>query len=336
MQRNIALEARPIDDLLDLTRISKGKLALRAQDCEAHSLVGLAVEIVRDEAQAKGIGLGVDLAAMRTHFVGDPARVQQVFWNLLKNAVKFTPAGGQVSIRSHDEGEHLVIEVSDTGMGLSSEFLERVFNPFEQAGLTNNTRFGGLGLGLAIAKAIVEMHGGTIRAESAGLGRGATFRVELAAVERPLGITEETTQGHTAPSASRADPSLVAGTRRLLLVEDHAATLHVLTKLLSRAGYEVTTASSVAAARALAEKDHFDLVVSDIGLPDGTGIGLMETLHSRHGLHGIALTGYGMEDDLRRTREVGFIEHLVKPVDFTQPRRAIKRAGLASVEAAHE
>ena len=326
MQRNIALEARLIDDLLDLTRIANGKLELRAQDCEAHSLVGLAVEIVRDDAQAKGLALEVDFAAMQTHFRGDPARVQQVFWNLLKNAVKFTPAGGRIVIRSRDEGEHLVIEVVDTGAGLAPEFLERIFNPFEQAGLVNNARFGGLGLGLAIAKAIVELHGGTIRAESAGLGQGATFRVELAAVVRPMGITGNDDQSDATvtpkPPAQSADAS---GTQRLLLVEDHEATLTVLTRLLTRAGYTVTTASSVADARSVAEHVHFDLVISDIGLPDGTGIELMEVLHRKHGLRGIALTGYGMEDDLRRSREVGFVEHLVKPVDFAQLRRAIVR-----------
>ncbi len=333
MQRNIGLEARLIDDLLDLTRISNGKLEMRAQDCEVHSLLSLALEIVRDEAQAKGIGLGVDLSAMKTHFTGDPARVQQVFWNLLKNAVKFTPPGGQVSIRSRDEGEHLVIEISDTGVGLAPEYLERVFNPFEQAGLTNNAKFGGLGLGLAIAKAIVEMHGGTIQAESAGPGRGATFRVELAAVERPLGITEAAGTG-VAPAGGEPAASLpAAGSRRLLLVEDHEATLHVLTRLLTRAGYQVTTAGSVAGAQELAEQARFDLVISDVGLPDGTGIELMERLHSRYGLRGIALTGYGMEDDLRRTREVGFVEHLVKPVDFTQLRRAIERAALQEAKA---
>ena len=324
MQRNIGLEARLIDDLLDLTRIAKGKLEMRAQDCEVHSLLGLALEIVRDEAQAKGVDLGVDLAAMRTHFTGDPARMQQVFWNLLKNAVKFTPPGGQVSIHSHDEGNRLVIEVSDTGRGLSPDHLERIFVPFEQAGLVNNAQFGGLGLGLTIAKAIVEMHGGTIQATSAGPGLGATFRVELAARERPLGIVHPAGPDAAPPPRDR-ETIPQAGPLRLLLVEDHEATREVLCRLLSRAGYQVTTASSVASARETAERADFDLVVSDVGLPDGTGIELMEVLHARYGLRGIALTGYGMEEDQRRTREVGFVEHLVKPVDFAQLRRAIDR-----------
>ena len=277
MQRNIALEARLIDDLLDLTRIANGKLELRAQDCEVHSLLSLALEIVRDEAQTKGVGLGVDLAAMRTHFLGDPARVQQVFWNLLKNAVKFTPPGGQVSIRSRDEGDHLVIEISDTGLGLAPENLERVFNPFEQAGLTNNANFGGLGLGLAIAKAIVEMHGGTIQARSDGPGRGATFRVVLRAAERPLGVARAVSPKIAPISQGQAALPGEPKTLRLLLVEDHDATLQVLTRLLTRAGHQVTTAGSVAAAREAAEQTRFDLVISDIGLPDGTGIELMET-----------------------------------------------------------
>ena len=283
---------------------------------------------MRDAAQAKGIKLGVNLGAKRTHFVGDPARVQQVFWNLLKNAVKFTPPGGQITIRSHDEGGQLVIEVNDTGLGLAPESLESIFRPFEQAGLVNNARFGGLGLGLAIAKTIVELHGGTIRAESAGLGQGATFRVELTGDERLSGIIDDGDPQNPAAIVPEV-PSGVStpASQHLLLVEDHEATLQVLTRLLRRVGYTVTTASSVAEAKRAAAASRFDVVISDVGLPDGTGLELMEALHTAYGLRGIALTGYGMEDDLRRSREVGFVEHLVKPVDFTQLHQAIERAG---------
>ena len=256
--------------------------------------------------------------------------MQQVFWNLLKNAIKFTPTGGRVSVRSHDEGEHLVIEISDTGVGLASEHLERVFLPFEQAGRVNDARFGGLGLGLAIAKAIVEAHAGTIQATSDGPGRGATFRVELVSMPRPPDTAQEV--GASAAPAAHQQPSAPAakGSQRLLLVEDHDATRQVLTRLLRRAGYQVTTASSVAAARESAEHGRFDLVISDIGLPDGTGVELMETFRAKYGLRGIALSGYGMEEDQRRTREVGFVEHLVKPVDFAQLRRAIERATVSA------
>ncbi len=187
MERNIALEARLIDDLLDLTRIAQGKLPLRPQPCDAHSLINLAVEIVRDEAQAKGIALQRDFAAGRAGLQADPARLQQVVWNLLRNAVKFTPRGGRVTIRTSNPAadgkggaERLRIEIDDSGIGIAAGELERIFHAFEQGTeLAGEHRFGGLGLGLSIARAIVDLHGGTIRAESAGRGEGATFVVEL-------------------------------------------------------------------------------------------------------------------------------------------------------------
>ena len=326
MERNIALEARLIDDLLDLTRITRGKLSLRLQPCDAHSLISLAVEIVRDEAQAKGIALERSFAAPHSGLVADPARFQQVIWNLLRNAVKFTPRGGHIAIRTANaprEGgaERLQIEIRDSGVGIEPEALDRIFQAFEQAGRANDHRFGGLGLGLAIARAIVDLHGGTIRAESAGAGRGATFTIELPdAMEVPHGIESSHHAGGSPGSAATAG----AGSLRLLLVEDHGATLEVLTRLLTREGHHVVAAATVGAALAAAEKEEFDAVVSDLGLPDGTGTELMVQLRERHGLRGIALSGYGMEEDLERTRKAGFIAHLIKPVDFNQLRRALE------------
>ena len=326
MERNIALEARLIDDLLDLTRITRGKLSLRLQPCDAHSLISLAVEIVRDEAQAKGIAIERSFAAPHSGLVADPARFQQVIWNLLRNAVKFTPRGGHIAIRTANaprEGgaERLQIEIRDSGVGIEPEALDRIFQAFEQAGRANDHRFGGLGLGLAIARAIVDLHGGTIRAESAGAGRGATFTIELPdAMEPPHGIESSHHAGAAPGSAATAG----TGSLRLLLVEDHGATLEVLTRLLSREGHHVVAAATVGAALAAAEKEEFDAVVSDLGLPDGTGTELMVQLRERHGLRGIALSGYGMEEDLERTREAGFIAHLIKPVDFNQLRRALE------------
>ncbi len=329
MERNIALEARLIDDLLDLTRIAKGKLPLRPQVCEAHSLIGLAVEIVRDEAQAKSIALELDLTARRTGLLADPARFQQVIWNLLRNAVKFTPRGGRIAIHTRDaaaddEPGRLCIEVTDSGIGIAPEALDKIFLPFEQAGLTGVHRFGGMGLGLAIARAIVDLHGGTIHAESAGKDRGASFVVELpGATEPPSGVTAASTQpllaGASPLPIQRGGPGL-----RLLLVEDHAPTLQVLARLLARAGHSVVTASSVADGLAAAAAGTFDLVISDLGLPDGTGTELMQKLRDTHGLRGIALSGYGMEEDLARSRDAGFAMHLIKPVDFNQLQRAVR------------
>ncbi|SKA81694.1 PAS domain S-box-containing protein [Prosthecobacter debontii] len=323
MRRNIMMEARLIDDLLDLTRIIHGKLALRLQKTDAHSLIALALEIVRDEAQAKGLVIEVKLLAQHAWLECDPSRLQQVFWNLLKNAVKFTPARGRISIVSRNEGERLLVEVTDDGIGIAPETLQKIFLPFEQAGLANDHRFGGLGLGLAISKAIVDMHGGGIFAESAGQDCGATFRVELPVVSFDGDFSRDSDPSQDTSKDNRSSDSLPL---RLLLVEDHEPTLTVLARLLRRAGHHVDTASLVADAERLAKGSVYDLVVSDIGLPDGTGIDLMRRLRDRHGLRGIALTGYGMEEDQRLAYEAGFVNHLTKPVDFAQLRRVLAEA----------
>ncbi len=327
IQRNVALEARLIDDLLDLTRISQGKLQLRPAVCDAHSLIGLAVEIVRDEAQEKPVALDLDLCALRTALRGDPTRLQQVFWNLLRNAIKFTPCGGRVSIRTRDEtNERLRIEVSDTGIGLSADALEAIFRPFEQAGRENDHRFGGLGLGLAIARAIVDLHGGTIHAESAGAGLGATFIIELPRVsEQSSGVSTPHVGQSDESDASSTSSQGISTVLHLLVIEDHEPTLTVLRRLLLRAGHYVTTAGSVASAMAAGETGQYDVVISDLGLPDGTGLEVFAKLRAiQPRLRGIALSGYGMEDDVRRSIDAGFSAHLVKPIDFNQLRRALR------------
>ncbi|MEO6568381.1 MAG: ATP-binding protein [Opitutaceae bacterium] len=333
IERNISLEARLIDDMLDLTKIAHGKLHLRTQPCDAHSLVSLAVDIVREEALAKHIVIERLFAAHRSGLVADPARFQQVIWNLLRNAVKFTPANGKISIRTNDErgpnGESwLRIEVTDSGIGIDPAGLQEIFLPFEQGGLTGDHRFGGVGLGLAIARAVVVMHGGKIAAESAGLNCGATFVVELpGAIEPVSGITEL-----SAPTSESGTPEKKkAAVLRLLVVEDHVTTLKALANLLERDGHRVTTAANVAEALAAAATNTFDLVISDLGLPDGTGTELMEQLRDRYHLRGIALSGYGMEEDLARSSAAGFVTHLVKPVSIAELRRAL--AALPALEA---
>ena len=326
MKRNIELEARLIDDLLDLTRIAKGKLELRVEECDAHSLVALAIEMVRSEALRKRQTVEVDLAAQRSQISGDPARLQQVFWNVLKNAVKFTAESGRLAVRTRDAEHQLIVEVSDTGIGIEPESIERIFLPFEQgAALSTEHRFGGLGLGLSISKAIVELHGGAIRAASVGQGAGATFRVELPASENtfPL-ITDGSRVIENGDRLSRVSEQRQATPLRLLLVEDNEPTLAVLERLLTRAGHSVTTAMTVAGALATAAGPvRFDAVISDVGLPDGTGFDLMEKLQITYGLRGIALSGYGMDEDLRRSREAGFAMHLTKPIDFAQLEQAL-------------
>lgn len=322
IERNIALEARLIDDLLDLTAISRGKLLLRSEPCDAHSLIGLAVEIVRSEARAKDISIERSLNADHCGLTADPARFQQVIWNLLRNAVKFTPRGGKIRIFTREETTSqgalwLRIEISDSGIGIDPSLLDQIFVPFDQGGLTGDHRFGGIGLGLTIARAIVDMHGGRISAQSAGENHGSTFVVELpGAIERPTGVGG-TASPWPGPNSSPRKPL------RLLLVEDHENTLQTLLRLLQGDGHSVTTATTLGEALAAAEAGEFDLVVSDLGLPDGTGIELMQKLREDHALRGIALSGYGMEEDIARSREAGFLAHLVKPVHFAELKRVI-------------
>ena len=325
MERNIELEARLIDDLLDISAIAVGKLRLQNKFCDTHSLIQLAMEMVRDTALTREIRIGCELNASCSGIMTDPARFQQIVWNLLRNAVKFTPRAGNITVRTGDftgpDGQAwLRIEVSDSGIGIEPGLLEKIFQPFEQGALAGEHRFGGLGLGLAIARAIVELHAGKISARSAGRGKGATFIVEFPGARPFAGISPRKTVASKTETSHSQKPS---APRNILLVEDHPSTLQVLTLLLGRSGYIVAPATTVTEALALAANQPFDLVVSDLGLPDGTGVQLMEKLRSRHGLRGIALTGYGMEEDIARAREAGFVAHLVKPVQISELRRVL-------------
>jgi signal transduction histidine kinase len=333
IKRNIDLEARLLDDLLDMTAISKGKLRLRSELCDVHLLIGLAIQIVRNAASKKGIKIECELTASHCGLWGDPPRFQQVLWNLLRNSVKFTPRGGRIITRTSNRvGEDglawLVVEVSDSGIGIVPAALERIFLPFAQEDTAASHPLGGIGLGLTIARAIVEMHGGRIYAQSDGANRGATFVVELPAVTAVsrddagvAAIFPSAVENGPAKPAENEMPGLV---RRILLVEDHPATLQTVSNTLRRWGCHVTTADNVADALKLALAHPFDLVISDLGLPDGTGIKLMEQLRAEHGLSGIALSGYGMEEDIVRSREAGFVAHLVKPIHPADLRNLIK------------
>ena len=317
IQRNVELEAKLIDDLLDLTRITRGKLALHCEVTDVHLLLDHVVKICADEAAGKRLHIDLTPEALE-HFVwADEARLQQVFWNLLKNAVKFTPPGGRIEIRTADEEPGTIrIDVIDRGMGIEPETLPRLFNAFEQGDSSITRTFGGLGLGLAICKALVDQHGGTLSGVSAGRGKGATFTVRLETVSTP-------------PERERAVATAATSTGRplrLLLVEDHEPTLQVMTALLEAEGHAVKTARDLASARRAAAENQLDLLVSDLGLPDGSGLDLMRELREGYGLRGIAVSGYGMEEDLRRSREAGFLEHLIKPLDPAKLKAAIARA----------
>ena len=315
IRRNVELEARLIDDLLDVARMSKGKIELRREVVDLHACLQSVLEICQTEIDSKNLELILHLQAVRHHVWGDPTRLRQVFWNLLKNAIKFTPARGRISILTRNEADRLQTEITDTGIGIGLDTIQRIFGAFEQGELTQTRRFGGLGLGLSIARAIVELHGGSLTVLSEGGGKGSEFTVELApvdsTVEKPL-------------PTQALRPEWVQALK-ILLVDDHLDTLRTLASLLRRWGFHVTTADSVHSALDRAAEGKFDLLISDLGLPDGNGIDIVRKVKMRYGLHGLALSGFGTDEDIRASRAAGFDEHLTKPVDFRTLRAAVQR-----------
>ncbi|GEP44677.1 hybrid sensor histidine kinase/response regulator [Brevifollis gellanilyticus] len=307
--RGIALQARLIDDMLDISRITTGKLRLDPHPMDAHDAMRLACDIILADANEHRLELSLHLDAEHHAIHADAVRVQQVFWNVLKNAVKFTPRGGSITVRTHNPvspAGMIEVEVTDTGIGIEPDMLGRVFDAFAQG--DHGFRFGGLGLGLAISQRLVELHHGNISVTSDGRDQGATFRIQL-----PLAVPTSDT-----PPAPRLESPMLKPSkpRRILLVEDHETTRATLARLLKRRGHQIVEAGTLAAAFEAAENHKFDLVISDLGLPDGDGHQLMSALSKSKGLIGIALSGYGMEDDLARSRASGFFTHLTKPVDF--------------------
>jgi signal transduction histidine kinase/CheY-like chemotaxis protein len=324
IRRNVELEARLIDDLLDVTRISKGKLQLSLETASVHEILQRSYEICREDIAAKDLKIEFRLRAERAHVEGDPARLQQVFWNLIKNSVKFTPEKGRIVIETlNPTPDTLEIRTTDTGIGIEADKMDRIFNAFEQGQSSITRRFGGLGLGLAISKAMVGAHGGTIKAESHGKNRGATFIVTLTTVAAPAmapGIAkpkEPKAADSTRPPVKRAGP-------RVLVVDDHIDTCTGMKMMLERRGYRVTVAHTADQAMEKVRHAEFDLVISDIGLPDRSGYELMQELSTTRSLRGIALSGFGMENDVTRARAAGFSEHLTKPINFDRLEEAIQ------------
>jgi PAS domain S-box-containing protein len=322
-RRNVELEARLIDDLLDLTRIERGKLHLRTEVLDLHEVIEDIASICSEDVAAKSHHLVLALSAECRLIEGDPARLRQILWNLVKNAVKFTPPGGIITIGTgnlpgDEKTPRVQVKVTDSGIGIPQDSLGRIFQAFEQGQADTVRHFGGLGLGLAITRALVELHNGTVVAESDGPGKGSTFTLELSTVSG------------TARQHSTSEPPPNAGSRalRILLVEDHADTLHVMRQLLTRMGHQVTTACSVAEARRRLAAEVPELLLSDLGLPDGSGRDVMRYACEVGVTRGIALSGYGMEEDLRRSLEAGFVDHLTKPVDVRTLRETLSRLAL--------
>lgn len=309
IRQNIQLEARLIDDLLDIARIRNGKLQLHQSDTDVHDLLKRAIKICEPDITTKHLNLHVKMNASHSSIHADPARIQQIFWNIIANAVKFTPEDGDIHISTaNDESGDLIhLEIKDSGVGLEGDQAEKIFNAFEQV---QSDRSRGLGLGLAICKALTALHGGDITAYSEGKGSGTRFQITLSVLK----------EAHLAKAVAVAEPRRQSSRPlKLLVVEDHKDTAETLCRLLIRHGYEVRSADCVKEAKRVAEEYMFDVVVSDIGLPDGTGVELFEYLKVQSGernIQGIALSGYGMEQDLDRSKSAGFIEHLTKPVNF--------------------
>ncbi len=320
IRRNVELEARLIDDLLDITRISKGKLQLSFEITSIHETLLRAYEICREDILQKKQDFEFRLQATREHVDGDPARLQQVFWNLIKNAVKFTPDGGRIVVEtSNPNEEQIEIRTIDSGIGIQPEKLGKIFNAFEQGQSSITRKFGGLGLGLAISKEMVRAHGGHIAVESKGPDRGSTFSITLNTVPTPA---KEKRTLRDAPAASAE--SAPSQQSHLLVVDDHHDTCLGMKMLLERRGYRITLAHSADQAVEKAGKEDFDLLISDIGLPDRSGYELMKELRAKHSLRGIALSGFGMENDISKARAAGFSEHLTKPINFDRLDEAIR------------
>ena len=305
IRRNVLLEARLIEDLLDLTAISAGKLSLRRAPVDMRKVIDVVVEMVQETVDEKQIHLSVDWHASRGNVDGDAARLQQVLWNLVRNAVKFTPAGGHIRIEVDDDGGQLRLRCIDDGIGIETSALSTIFSAFEQANEDIARQYGGLGLGLAIAQGLVQEHGGLLEVASDGLGRGATFTMRLNTID--------------APRSTEAAPSLAAPhdvarrPLRMLLVEDNEDAACAMSMALEYMGYAVTHAPTLRAAIAAGERDDFDVVVTDLGLPDGSGLDLGPVLSARAPL--IALSGFGSAEDVARSMAAGFAAHLVKPTD---------------------
>jgi signal transduction histidine kinase/CheY-like chemotaxis protein len=320
IRRNVELEARLIDDLLDVTRIAKGKLQLSFETVSVHETLQRAYEICRDEVDARRLHVEFRLRAENAYVDGDPARLQQVFWNLIKNAVKFTAEGGRIIVETLNSiPAEIEIRITDTGIGIESDKLERIFNAFEQGQISITRRFGGLGLGLAISKAMIDAHGGKIRAESEGKDKGATFILTLRTVLTPLTAAH----GVDGSPPRVKEPVGESKKRRVLVVDDHHDTCTGMKMMLERRGYDITLAHSADQAVEKARAQAFDLVISDIGLPDRSGYELMRELKEK-GIRGIALTGFGSEHDVNKARAAGFSEHLTKPINFERLEGAIR------------
>ncbi len=324
VERNARAQAQLIDDLLDVSRIITGKLRIDVRPVDPNSFIEAAVEAVRPAAEAKGVRLQKVLDTGSVTVSGDPVRLQQVVWNLLSNAIKFTPRGGRVQVRLERVNSHVEVSVSDTGSGIPADFLPHVFDRFRQADQKTTRQHGGMGLGLAIVRHLVELHGGTVRAESAGEGQGATFTVLLPVAP----VYQSEAEGERVhPAARNTLPTFDLFDRldglKILVVDDEPDTRDMLQAGLGQCGAEVTAAASAAEALAAIEKHAPDLVISDIGMPGEDGYELMRRVRALPAEAGgrvpaIALTAYARVEDRMHALRAGYQMHVPKPVELAE------------------
>jgi PAS domain S-box-containing protein len=318
IERNIRAQAQLIEDILDVSRIIRGNLKLDLRPLDLAVLLQDTVESLRPAAQAKGISLHTLLESPVSRMTGDPDRLQQVVWNLLSNSIKFTPRGGRVEIRLGRRGEDLRLEVTDTGEGIEPEFLPYVFERFRQADGSTTRVHGGLGLGLAIVRHLVELHGGTAAADSPGLGLGSRFVVTLPAAT--AAVAPEPAAARPVPATVEPSPRAPLSGIRLLFVDDHPDTCEAMALVLSRFGAHVATARSVPEALESLDRSLPDLLIADLGMPGEDGYDLIRHLRSRPlwrggNLPAVALTAYAHPEDRDRAFAAGFQAHLAKPAD---------------------
>jgi len=307
IERNAWLQSRLIDDLLDTSRIATGKLHFEPKPTDLNVVVKAAVDTVRTNAASRDIDLSISLAPISLVVMGEPVRLQQIAWNLVSNAIKFTDTGGKVNVKTGLNGNEAHLEVVDNGVGIEAEFLPHVFDRFRQADGSTSRRHGGLGLGLAIADALAKLHGGWLEAQSAGSGQGASFTLRVPLATAGSAVTEPC-------------PPRVHSLHGLdvLIVEDSEDTLSLLSMIFEREGATVTTASSAAEALNRAVSSRPSIIVSDIGMPEVDGYQLLEQLRILPGLNqvpAIAISGYASEEDRERALSVGYLALVPKPID---------------------
>ncbi|HEY2250033.1 MAG TPA: ATP-binding protein, partial [Planctomycetaceae bacterium] len=323
IDRNSRAQARLIEDLLDMSRVLLGKLRLEIRPVELSAIIESVLASVRPSAEAKDIAIEIDCDPALPSLMADGTRIQQIVWNLLSNAIKFTPPGGHVQVRALRVGMQVELDVVDSGQGIAPEFLPHVFDRFRQADSSTQRQHAGLGLGLAIVKQLVELHGGTIRAESAGLNKGATFRMILPVGARGLHTTSSGLKGERPAGPRAEEQSPVLSGLTILVVDDDADSRQFVSRVLQNGGATVVEASSAPAAVEMVARDHPDVLLSDIGMPQQDGYDLIRQVRSLPRDAGAkvpaaAITALARSEDRTRALRAGFQSHIAKPVDSAE------------------